>query len=93
VAEAATVGRARGIALDIDYAERTMELFAGYPPSTRPSMLEDLQVGRRLELETITGAALRMGREHGVSMPANSAIYAALKPYVDGPPTIPVPPT
>jgi hypothetical protein len=31
---------------------------------------------------------VRRGREYGVSTPLNFAIYAALRPYVDGPPIL-----
>lgn len=88
VAEAVAVGRARGVGLPEDYAERMLELFGGYPPSARSSMLEDVEAGRKLELEALTGTVVRFGRESGVSTPANTAIYAALKPHVDGTPEI-----
>jgi 2-dehydropantoate 2-reductase len=45
--------------------------------------------GKRLELEAVTGAVVRMGRELGVPTPLNFAIYGALKPYVDGAPDVP----
>jgi ketopantoate reductase len=42
-----------------------------------------------LELESLNGEVVRRGREHGVSTPLNFAIYAALRPYVDGVPALP----
>ena len=45
--------------------------------------------GRRLELESLNGEVVRRGREHGIETPLNFAVYAALRPYVDGPPTPP----
>jgi len=92
VAEAATVGRAEGVMLPEDYAERFMALADGYPAWAKASLLVDLEAGRRLELDAITGAVVRHGREHGVATPANTAIYAALKPYADGAPNVPAPP-
>ena len=50
----------------------------------RPSLLEDLVDGRRLELESITGVIVQLGRQVGVPTPMNVAIYAALKPYAEG---------
>ena len=93
VAEAAAVGRAAGVALPVDYAEGVLPMLDRYPPWGKSSMLTDLEAGRRLELEAITGVAVRLGREHGVATPANAAIYAVLKPYVDGAPAIPTRPT
>jgi 2-dehydropantoate 2-reductase len=52
-------------------------------------MLQDLKTGRRLELDSLNGAVVRLGRELGVSTPLNFAIYASLKAYADGPPELP----
>jgi 2-dehydropantoate 2-reductase len=50
----------------------------------RASMLHDLAAGNRLEAPWLCGAVVRMAQEHGLAAPVNRAIYAALKPYVDG---------
>ena len=47
------------------------------------------RAGRRLELESLAGTAVRLGRELGVPTPLNEVVYAALKPHVDGPPDLP----
>ena len=52
-------------------------------------MLTDLLNGRRLELEAFNGTVVRMGRDFSVPTPLNFAVYAALKPYVDGAPPRP----
>ena len=52
-------------------------------------MYYDLVAGRRLELESLNGAAIRLGGEMGIPTPMNFAIYAALKPYVNGAPEMP----
>jgi 2-dehydropantoate 2-reductase len=94
VAEAVAVGRAGGVPLpDPDaYAGDVVARLVRLPPWTKSSMLVDLEAGRRLELEAITGAAVRRGAAVGAPTPANGAIYAALKPYGDGPPAVPAPP-
>jgi 2-dehydropantoate 2-reductase len=53
-------------------------------------MAYDLAAGRRLELETLNGTVVRLGREQGIPTPCNFAIYAALKPYADGAPAMPM---
>ena len=67
-----------------------MALLDQVAPTAQSSMLVDLLHGRRLELESLNGAIVRLGRELGVPTPLNFAVYAALKPYVDGapPPTL-----
>lgn len=45
----------------------------------KTSMLQDLEKGRPLELEPITGAALEIGYKLGVLMPYTQAVYACTK--------------
>jgi 2-dehydropantoate 2-reductase len=54
------------------------------------SMLQDLKMGRRLEVESLNGTVVRLGQEVGLPTPLNFAIYAALKAYAEGPPAMPV---
>jgi 2-dehydropantoate 2-reductase len=86
IEEAEAVGRALGIPLPEDCVERHMTLVSGMDPSARGSMSHDLMAGRRLELEALTGTVVRLGRQVGISTPLNFAVYAALKPYVEGTP-------
>lgn len=58
-------------------------------PWGRGSLYHDLAGGRRLELESLNGEVVRRGGEHGIETPLNFAVYAALRPYVDGPPVLP----
>jgi 2-dehydropantoate 2-reductase len=41
-----------------------------------PGVLQDLRTGRRLELESLNGAVVRLGQEVGVPTPLNFAVYA-----------------
>ena len=52
-------------------------------------MYHDMLAGKRLELDALNGTLVRLGRENGVPVPLNFAIYAALKPFADGAPDIP----
>lgn len=45
----------------------------------KTSMLQDLEAGRPLELEAISGAALEIGRKLGVAMPRTQAVYSCTK--------------
>lgn len=54
----------------------------------RPSMYYDLEAGKPLELEAMVGMVVRLGEKHEVSTPLTFALYAALKPYVNGAPDI-----
>lgn len=85
--EAYGLARASGIDLPNETVDRLLEfLRSNVNPAAQSSMLQDLRAGRRLELEYLNGAAVRIGRQLGVDTPINFVIYAALKPYVQGSP-------
>lgn len=80
LAENVAVARAGGIDLDKDM----LALIDGLPATLTSSMAGDLARGNRLELDWLSGAVVRMGRERGVATPANSFINAALKLSASG---------
>ena len=82
VREVVAVGRARGVALAADHADRTMEFVERtFPPGMKASMAHDLERGNRLELDWLTGKVVSLGRELGVPTPVSAVVYAALKPH------------
>ena len=56
------------------------------PTEMRSSMLQDLEAGRRLELDWLTGAVVRLGEAAGVATPASREVYDALAPFRMGRP-------
>jgi 2-dehydropantoate 2-reductase len=87
--EVEAVARAGAVRLPADCVEQAMATAAAVEPWGRGSLYHDLAGGRRLELESLNGEVVRQGREHDVSTPLNFAIYAALKPYINGEPLVP----
>ncbi len=79
-----TLGRKRGVKLADDFVEQTLKFADGLPQEMKASMLGDLEAGGRLEAPWLSGAVARMSHEAGIEAPANRAVYAALKPYVEG---------
>jgi 2-dehydropantoate 2-reductase len=84
ITEGAAVANASGIPLTEDRVAHIVELVRHFPPQVRSSQYDDLVAGRRLELEALNGTIVRLGSVHGVATPLNFAVYAALKPYVNG---------
>ncbi len=84
VFEACAVGRAAGAPLDAERESQVMEAMDALPAEMKSSMLHDLEAGNRLELDWLTGAVVRLGREHGVHTPQSAAVYDALAPFKDG---------
>jgi 2-dehydropantoate 2-reductase len=87
--EAEAVARASGIELLEDCVEQAMATAAAVEPWGRGSMYHDLAHGLRLELEALNGEVVRRGDQHDIQTPLNFAIYAALKPYINGEPLMP----
>lgn len=90
ISEAAQTARRLGVNLDQNLEKRTLESIDKNPPGGKASQLIDLERGRKLELEGLSGAVLRLGRQVGVATPVHATVYAALKPFKDGMPPDPV---
>lgn len=89
LAEAVAVARARHAPLDEDFEAKTLAFVRGLPAGMTSSMATDLEAGRRLELDWLTGAVVRLGREAGVPVPETGRLYEALRPFRDGCPQPP----
>jgi len=82
--EAVAVARATGAAIHADQEQRVWDRFDGMPAAVKPSMLVDLEAGRRLELPWINGAIVRLGDEFSIETPAHDRVCAELASFVDG---------
>lgn len=77
--EVEAVARAKGIDLAADLVSRTLAQADGMNKSTKPSMLRDLERGKRLEIDALNGSVSRFGRQLSVPTLINDFIYASLK--------------
>jgi 2-dehydropantoate 2-reductase len=82
--ETIAVGRAEGVGLPPDSADRTLAAIRAMPPYHMTSMGNDLRRGNRLELPWFAGKVVELGRRHRVPTPANGFIHAALKLHAGG---------
>lgn len=82
--ETAGIGRALGVALPEDAEDRAWNIARSLPPAMRASTAIDLEHGRPLEIEWVSGAAVRLAERAGVPAPANRTLYALLLPHRDG---------
>jgi len=84
--ELAALAAASGVALGADAVDNVMKAADGLAAEAYSSLHHDLTQGRRLELESLHGHAVRLGERLGVPTPMVFAVYAALKPHLDGRP-------
>jgi len=82
--EVVAVGRAHGVALPADYAEQRIPFFDGWPPEMTTSMHHDLQQGKRLELQWLSGGVVDLGAEVAVPTPMNRAVRDVLTLHAQG---------
>lgn len=77
--EVNAVGKAQGVKLDDDIVERQYQFTLNLKPGAKPSMQLDLEAGKRLEIDAMSGAIVRLGAAKNVPTPVHQTIYVALK--------------
>lgn len=77
--EVRAVAHAHGITLDADIVERQYNFTLNLKPGAKPSMQLDLEAGKRLEIDALSGAVVRWGAAKNVPTPVHQTIYVALK--------------
>ena len=85
--EVAAVAAAHGVSLGEEAIANNMALAKSFPPNNKTSMFQDLEAGRRLEIDYLSGAVVRLGREKGIETPIHRMAWVAIKPWINGPPT------
>lgn len=76
--EVIDVARAKAIFLPADTVAAALAFNRSVAPGTRISLLEDLERGKRLELDWLSGHVLRQGEALGVPTPLHAIAYACL---------------
>lgn len=82
--ESIAVGRAMGVDLPENAMEQQLKRIAEFPAAMVASMYHDLHANKPTELEWMSGAVRRFGKQCGIPTPTHDAFYAILKPYRDG---------
>ena len=82
--EIAAIAQAEGVAISANRFDTLKDYMDNIPPTTRSSLLIDLQQGKRIEVEALQGAAVRRARKLGVPVPITATLYAVLKAWETG---------
>ena len=77
--EVDAVGHALGVAMDADIVERQYQFTLNLKPGVKPSMQLDVEQGKRLEIDALSGAVVRLGAAKGIKTPVHQTIYVGLK--------------
>lgn len=82
--ETEAIARHKGVNLPEGFSRDWVSRVSKGNSPIKPSLLLDLERGRRLELDLCQGAILRLGSELGIPTPINRFIFSALKLHADG---------
>ena len=82
--EVVAIGRAMGVKLDEHFAENRLAFVDGLPPTMTSSMHNDLEQGRRLEVDWLSGGVVELGKSVGVPTPFNMAVRDILTLQANG---------
>ncbi|HJU29848.1 MAG TPA: 2-dehydropantoate 2-reductase [Hyphomicrobiaceae bacterium] len=88
VEETVAVGVALKTGLETADVGRLMEGFDNMPKGFLASMAHDILAGKPIEVDHLSGVAVRLGAQAGVPTPAHRFITQALAPFVAGKPTV-----
>ncbi|MFQ5897201.1 MAG: ketopantoate reductase family protein [Candidatus Methylomirabilia bacterium] len=84
VREAFAVAQAKKIVLPYDDPVRWVREFASKMPRARPSMLQDMEAGRRTEIDSINGGVVREAEALGVPVPVNRVMCSLVRTMETG---------
>jgi len=84
--ESLAVGLAKGINLPDNLVQDSLKYIESLP-DFQNSMQGDYEAGRATELEALSGAVIRLGKQIGVKTPVHEFLYSVLLPHKDGFPT------
>ncbi len=79
VREAFEVARAKKITLPYDEPVRWVHEFGSKMPKARPSMVQDIEAGRRTEIDSINGGVVREAEPLGIPVPVNRVMVSLVK--------------
>ena len=82
--EVVAVGRAEGIDLGEKEVNQYLEIIATLDPNATPSMGQDRRQGRLSEVDMFAGEVIKLGKKHGIRVPANGYLYRRVHEIEEG---------
>ncbi len=76
--EVIDIAHKKGIDIDDDYAVKHLDHLKNVPYANKPSTLQDIEHGRKTEVEMFAGTVIRLGKETGIPTPYNEFLYHAI---------------
>jgi 2-dehydropantoate 2-reductase len=77
--EVITLGGKEGVILAREDLESWHTVLFSLNPQGKTSMLQDVEAGRKTEVEMFAGKVIELGKRHGVSTPINQSLFDLIK--------------
>lgn len=77
--EVLAIAEKKGIRLTEDDIAKHLEIFKTLTPDGKTSMLQDVEAGRKTEVEIFSEAVIEMGGELGVPTPVNEILFRMIR--------------
>lgn len=76
--EVVALSRKAGINLDQSDIDEVVQIISGLNPSGKPSMLQDVEAGRKTEVDLFAGQVVDLGKRYGVATPVNETLLTLI---------------
>lgn len=77
--EVAAIAQKRGIDIGEEDMQKQEATLKAIPSKNKPSTLQDLEAGKRTEIDMFAGTVIKMGKECGIATPVNDMLYSGIK--------------
>lgn len=77
--EVIAVANAADIKLTEEDIQNWNEVLKGMSPEGKTSMVQDVEVGRKTELDMFAGKVIRLGERYGIPTPVNQTLYRFIR--------------
>jgi 2-dehydropantoate 2-reductase len=77
--EVLPLARKEGVNLTEDDIRDFLDVIGTLAPEGRTSMLQDVEAGRKTEVESFALTVMELGKKHGISTPVNEVLYRMIR--------------
>lgn len=86
--EVIEIARKAGIDLSEKDIQKYIEIISSLSPEGKTSMLQDVEAGRKTEVEIFSGTVTELGRRYGVSTPLNDLLFRLIRAIEESAPAV-----
>jgi 2-dehydropantoate 2-reductase len=77
--EVIRIANAEGVDLSEGDIEAWNQVLSRLSPAGKTSMLQDVEAGRKTEVEMFAGRVMTLGRKHGIATPVNEKLFKTIR--------------